>query len=128
MPNLLRRPLAWAVAAELAVVVACGAAAWHLLTSPRADPPVVTVSTPKPAPAAKKPAARVQPDPTARATPRAAPTVDPLAVDALARRAAADYPAWERTEWDLTRMITDYARGYIRDRVLPAIEAAARSR
>lgn len=137
LTRLVRHPLAWLIAAELVVVAALGLVTWHLLTAPRHGTPVATLpGMTSTSPPLHNPAwgRRVASEPSPRAGSRPggsnphAGTVDPGAVDALARRLGAEYPAWEHTEWDLVTRITDYARTYVHDHVLPAVESAAARR
>jgi hypothetical protein len=129
LPAVLRPPLLWLVAAEVALVASLGAVAWHVWQEhagpgPAAAAPVVV--NPAPARQPTRPAPGAGPRPTS--TPAVGPTpgirtdADFLArqLDELNRVEA----AFEDLEWKVTSAIVSAIQHYVEGVVLPAISRA----
>jgi len=122
---LLKRPLTWLVAAEIIVMLAFFALAWHLLQTPsRALPPLALprpLATPSPA-RSDSVGAAVQPSP--RPTPQAALATDLPTWIAQLGFINRDQAAWQKAEWNLLQAAVKAIRDYMEKVVLPAIRRA----
>jgi hypothetical protein len=136
MSTLLRRPLTWIVAGEVAIVTALVLAAWHVYESRSATPPVSATlhqpsrpQSPPPLPTTRPPLASASPG-VSRSSPLPSPSGRPgLATDDafLARQADAlnrDQAAWERMQWSLVRTAIEQGRRYLDAVVVPAVVQA----
>jgi len=129
MRNLLRKPLAWMVLAECAVVATLVMVAWHLVASQ----PVFEV--PLPTPANSTPGEDTSAGPAsavvaARRTPTPKP-VPGLNLDANFWRLRLGElnhgeAALEALEWRLVRSAMEAAHRYVESVVLPSIKRAER--
>ena len=134
--HLLRHRLALVVAAEVLIVVAFCAAAWHVWHSRQVGS----------RPAARQPPPATSPAPTSIPSVQAPPTVPGLSPppvrsgptpgvrtdgDFLLRQMRDlnhDQSALEGAEWRAVKAVIDAARSYLQTVVLPAVERAERGR
>jgi hypothetical protein len=131
----MRRPLAWLILLEIALVAALAAATYHVLATrwPSSAPHVAAA----PAPAPAKPQARATPRP---APPKAVPTSTPpksgpapgLSTDAgfwdgQLKRINRDQAALADLQARAARAVTDWLRAYVDGVLLPAVRQAERS-
>lgn len=127
--QLLRKPLAWMIAAEVVVVALLVAGAFHFLQGARQQAVASTL-----------PAARV---PVRPATPSSAPAPAPSATPTPGKSTAptpgaglpfdiatlnSDAASWERLQERLTKALTRALRLYVETVVVPAVERAERVR
>jgi hypothetical protein len=128
---LLRRPLTWLIAAEVVVMLALVALAWHLVQARGQAPPRVAVLRPGPIPSAANPspaAASVALQPSPRPTPHPGLATDlPTWINELAF-INQDQAAWQKAEWSLLQAVVRAVRDYIEKVVLPAVTRAAQPR
>jgi hypothetical protein len=127
MRNLIRKPLAWMVAAELGVVAALLMLAWHLVAS---VPAQVVPILPETSPAAEA-AGQVSPDLPAQPSPQVSAPLPGLNVDASfwrVRLAELNHgqAAFEALEWRIVRSAMDATHRYVESVVIPAIVRAER--
>jgi hypothetical protein len=127
MRNLLRKPLAWMVAAELAVVAALVMLAWHLV----ANVPAQVVSILPAASPAAEASGQVSPDLPAQPTPQVTAPLPGLNVDAgfwRGRLAELNHgqATFEGLEWRIVRSAMDATHRYVESVVIPAIVHAER--
>jgi hypothetical protein len=125
MRNLIRKPLAWMVAAEVAVVAALVMLAWHLVAS---APAPVLPTLPETSPAAEA-AGQVSPDLPAQPTPHVGGPLPGLNVDPSfwrVRLAELNHgqAAFEVLEWKIVRSAMDATHRYVQTVVIPAIVRA----
>lgn len=130
---LPRRPLLWLVAAECVIVLGLGIATWRVIEARRTPPPpAVAEAAPPPADAAVQPTAPPAPSalPPASPSPRPAPAVGLSTDPAFLRRQLVavnrDEASLEQVEWRLAQAVLGFARTYIDEVVLPAIDRARR--
>lgn len=127
MVRLLRRPLTWMVAAEVAVVVALVAVSWHLLASVSGGgSPMLLVPSASPS---SDVAASIPPDALTPPLPSAIPLLPGLNVDPAFWRdrlaALNDAEAqFEALEWRLVHSALDSVQRYLETVVLPSVERA----
>ena len=130
MRNLIRSPLTWMVAAELAVVGALVVLAWNVVASAaHASPPALTGISASDVPAdAASPLPQL---PDLKMTPVRGPlpglNVDPNFWRARLGSMNADQASLERLEWAIVRDAEQAAQDYLESVVLPAIRHAERA-
>ena len=132
--RLLRLPLTWLVVAEIAVVAALGAEAWHVLGArvtaarstvsaselgvlPAVGIPLLATPTPRPALALATPTPR-------RAGPTPGLGASPAFLGRELKAINHDQSAWERSEWTIIQAVLGFARAYVEQVVLPGVRAA----
>lgn len=135
LARLLQHRLLLMIIAELVVVVALVAAAWHVWQSRQVPLPPAAASPPGQssrdrAPLRQPRASAAAPRPSATASPgtRTSPGFRTDA-DFLARQMGDvnhDQSALERVEWRIVRAAIDGMRSYLEHIVLPAVERAER--
>jgi hypothetical protein len=136
--RVIRRPIAWLIAAEIVVVAALGAVTWSVITermaggSSAASGPVLTqpLDTASPQPSAgASPSpnltAGLHSSPPARALgPTPGMSTDADFWRAHLSRVNRDDAGWEQAQWRIARAVVEFARGYLEQVVIPAIERA----
>ncbi|HEX6548495.1 MAG TPA: hypothetical protein VF134_07125 [Candidatus Dormibacteraeota bacterium] len=126
----MSRKFAFLVVAEIAVVAALAIATWNLVHSrlqPRAGPvALLPAPSPTPTPSAT-PAAPPQPTPTAKPAlgPPPGLATDRAFVSAQAVQINHDESAWQKLEWQAAQTVIRFARAYLEEVVVPAVEKAA---
>jgi hypothetical protein len=133
LPALLRPPLLWLVAAEIALVVGLGAVTWHVWQEhvgpgPTVAAPAVVNRAPVRRPPGQTPVASPQPtsSPATGPTPGIRTDADFLAqqLDELNRVEA----AFEDLEWRVTSAIVNAIQHYVEGVILPAVSRAESGR
>ena len=132
LPALLRRPLAWLVAAEVVVCVALVGAAWHLVATTAvaaATAPALPSAVAAPAPSDSPPPAFAQPGgaPSPHPTARPGLGLDGRFLGGLLDGLNADQAAFENGEWSALQALSVAIRLYIERVMVPAVEKAERS-
>ena len=128
MRHLIRKPIAWMVAAEIVVVAALVVASWYFLAGARPGsdlPALLLPSSSEPADAE----ASVPPDALAPPEPSAVPLLPGLNVDPAFWRTRlealnAAQAQFEALEWRIVQSAMDSMQRYIETVVLPSIERA----
>jgi hypothetical protein len=128
MRNLFRKPLAWMVVAEFAVVAVLVILAWHLVAG---VPAQVVAILPAASPAADA-AGQVSPDLPAQPAPHVTAPLPGLNVDVnfwRVRLAELNHgqAAFEALEWRIVRSVMDATHRYVESVVIPAIARAERT-
>lgn len=127
-----RGPLPWLIALEALVLLALGVLGWHVAADRLNPPPTAATppaAEPKPArPHAPSPRPPAQPAPTPKVSTR------PIVTPGLSTNPAfwqrnltqlnRDQAAWEGVEQKAANAVLAFARAYIQQVVVPAVEAA----
>jgi hypothetical protein len=128
----MRRPLAWLILLEIAVVAALAAATYHVIATRwhSSSPAIAAAPTPTPArakPATPRPASPKAAAPTATPSPRGpAPglTTDAGFWDDQLKRVNADQAALADLQLRAARAVTDWLRAYVDGVLIPAVRGA----